>query len=373
MWRKLTSFLVGVTALGTGGYYLGTEEVPMKWELSCSDYVFSSPGGYVGVGYYYDDGGGYQIGRENRLCAPRAYYTYEEMAASSSPVIKGLREATVVGAEQFADVFSRRSGEKVAEPILKTDYEALKEQRRAPLKTERLIPFAEAAIARGATTTSSGSGTSLTFSHTNSGSDTFLAVGGFVQGSAITINSMTYAGDAMTAASGNLVTGVSGNNERIRAFYDTAPNSGANNVVITLSGSAGGVQGYAATYTGVGGLDAAGGTAACTSGTTCTLNLTTTAGAWGFMFYRNAFGNVTPTTNLVTAPFPESSLGAYDSGTGLAGGSTDFTVTVTTQTTSFPSALSGVTFTPAGAQEPTVIDTLYLDNDLQLQGDVVVQ
>ena len=94
-----------------------------------------------------------------------------------------------------------------------------------------------------------GTGTSLTYSHTCSGSNRILFVltrGGSGEGNLI--SSVTYDGTAMTLASGASVT-VPTENTLLRLYFLTNPSSGNNNVVITLS-SSGFMQSISTSYTG---------------------------------------------------------------------------------------------------------------------------
>jgi hypothetical protein len=103
----------------------------------------------------------------------------------------------------------------------------------------------EAAIAFDAFTAGTlvNPGTSVTISHTTSGSDRILFGGGIVRTN--TITGMTYNGTGMTAI-GSPVTGV---NDKIYLFYMVAPATGAHNLVISQSGSSV-INGNAISYTG---------------------------------------------------------------------------------------------------------------------------
>lgn len=89
------------------------------------------------------------------------------------------------------------------------------------------------AIAYDSSAQSSASSTSVTFSHTCSGADRVLLVDAYWSASA-TVSSITYNGVAMTNVVSPLDTG---GGERHGMFYLIAPATGANNVVLTLSGS----------------------------------------------------------------------------------------------------------------------------------------
>lgn len=102
------------------------------------------------------------------------------------------------------------------------------------------------AIAYDASSKSSASATSVTFAHTCTGSDRLLMVNAYWAGSA-TVSSITYNGVAMTNVVSPLDTG---GGERHGMFYLVAPATGANNVVLTLSGSTD-IEVSAVSYTGV--------------------------------------------------------------------------------------------------------------------------
>jgi hypothetical protein len=88
-------------------------------------------------------------------------------------------------------------------------------------------------------------GTTLTFAHTCSGSNRILFVD-FYWSASRTVSSVTYAGQAMTQVVAPLDTG---SGERHGMYYIIAPSTGANNVVLTLSGSTD-IVGIASSYTG---------------------------------------------------------------------------------------------------------------------------
>lgn len=96
---------------------------------------------------------------------------------------------------------------------------------------------------------SSAGATSLTFSHTCTGSNLLLLVGfSFVDTASRTISSITYNGVAMTV----LYEVNPGGNRRTGMAYLLAPATGAHNVVITASGAVSHViNGISASYTGV--------------------------------------------------------------------------------------------------------------------------
>jgi hypothetical protein len=92
-----------------------------------------------------------------------------------------------------------------------------------------------------------GSGNTVTFSHTCSGSDRILFVGvGDYNGDFVT--GVTYAGVSMTLIAKQ---GYNSNTNYEYLYYLVAPATGANNVVISRSTSSGWCVGDSASYTGV--------------------------------------------------------------------------------------------------------------------------
>jgi len=125
---------------------------------------------------------------------------------------------------------------------------------RNPKKTEyqsvfrSLVPKkANAAIAFDNSTQANTSGTpsSLTFAHTVSGSNRILFVYIYWNQSR-TVSSVTYNGVGMTAVGSD---NDNGGGERSNIDYLVAPATGANNVVITMSGATS-IEAVAASYTG---------------------------------------------------------------------------------------------------------------------------
>lgn len=324
------------------------DEKNAPWLHSCSDLAFTTPSGWLEAGTYFEDGYGVQISTSDAPCAYRESYSNEEIAQSKE---LQTRLATLTRVEQtqteiFADTF-KDGNEILSEVKTKAEYEDLAEaEPRVPEKLvqktliETVVDTAEAAIVFSSTSTNSGSGTSLTYSHTTSGTDPFLVIGAFLQGNQ-TVSSITYGATTTTFGNGPILSASSGN-EKIYTYY-TVPIVGTRNVVINISGSVP-LQGYSAQWTGVSGFDAAGNSSGCTTGLSCTATFTVAANTVTWVFYRNPSDLVTKSTNLSVDIFTPGSLGVYASGVN-AGGSTSYVVTVTNQTASFPTALSAISFT----------------------------
>lgn len=121
-----------------------------------------------------------------------------------------------------------------------------------------------------------GGASSLTFSHTTSGSDRVLVVGVSV-GAAMSVSTVTYNGVGMTQANTQNMGGAVFTNTYL--YYLVAPATGANNVVISTSG-AGFIWGYGLSFTGVDQTNpiapTGGNTTLQAGGTTLTSTITTT-------------------------------------------------------------------------------------------------
>lgn len=153
-------------------------------------------------------------------------------------------------------VFEDSKGNRVAVEITEKKYKEIGEpdgHSKNPKKTEYVSPAdlllapkkAEAAIAFDAFSAGAlvNPGTSVTISHTTTGSNRILFVGGIVRTNSI--SGVTYNGSALTAI-GSEVTGV---NDKISLWYMVAPATGANNVVISQTGNSV-INGNAVSYTG---------------------------------------------------------------------------------------------------------------------------
>lgn len=96
-----------------------------------------------------------------------------------------------------------------------------------------------------------GSGTSLSWSHTCSGTDRVLLVMSYVyNGTAASATSITYNGVALTKADGVAST-LESNNQYVELWYLVAPATGANTITINYSASVSNSSGDAISFTGV--------------------------------------------------------------------------------------------------------------------------
>lgn len=152
------------------------------------------------------------------------------------------------------------------------------------------------AIAFDTATVDNASGTSLTFSHTCTGSNRFLIIGVFSDGASggDVVSGVTYAGVALTRA--NTQNSAAGGN-RLYTYYLVAPATGANNVVISTSSSVS-ISGFAQSYTGVAQSSPIDDSETMAdTNTTATLSFTSTvANDWGFMLAVNQTNGNTNST-----------------------------------------------------------------------------
>lgn len=147
--------------------------------------------------------------------------------------------------------------------------------------------------------------TSITFAHTCAGSDRILFVSALSNGAGGDIvNSATYNGVACTKVTSLNLTG----NQWMSLWYLIAPATGANNIVIGVSGSSEGLYGMGASYTGA---KQSGQPDSSNTGTAIgNLTISTTVVAsncWLFSFARNA-----------SAGLPTAGTGTTIRGTGVA-------------------------------------------------------
>lgn len=178
---------------------------------------------------------------------------------------------------------------------------------------------------------------SLTFSHTITGSNTFLAVGtGTYNTAARSVSGVTYNGVACTKANAITAT-LEGVNQDTELWYLDGPATGANNIVVTLSAVTEFAQSIATSYTGKtsSGIDA-NATSQDTSGSTASpaCNVTVVASdCWlvSFAYSRRA---ESPTAGTATTV---RNTGA----SGHAQGDSNAVVGTGSQTLAFSTAVSG--------------------------------
>lgn len=161
--------------------------------------------------------------------------------------------------------------------------------------------------------TSDGSGSTLTFSFTTTGTNRYLLVGCLNTGyPTVTMTSVTYGGVAMTQIGLVDVGNVSGT--QVEYLYGLAnPASGANNIVLTASGTCT-IAAVAASYTGAQQTTAleASGTATGASGTGTKSITTITNNAW-LVGHARGQSNASASTSTTFRPADNAGLAMMDS------------------------------------------------------------
>lgn len=164
-------------------------------------------------------------------------------------------------------------------------------------------------------TSTVGTASSITYSHTNAGNILLVGVV-LVDSNSRTISSVTYGGDALTA----LYTGYSpGTNRLLAMYFRQNPKTGANNVVVTLSGAvSNNIVSSSLSYNRIlSTFPDANTKVDQTSGTSITAGVTTVAdNAWlaGFVWGDFNLTAGTDTTKRVTSTYGNSYLDGFDSG-----------------------------------------------------------
>lgn len=207
------------------------------------------------------------------------------------------------------------------------------------------------AIARDNFSTSSTTGTSLTISHTTTGSNLLMLVGVYedvATGTTPNTTGITYNGVALTQLVSEYRTFSAGLISSIWGLV--APATGTHNVVIS-EGSSIPFNGFVATYTGCA-QSLPTGTAlkqfSSNSATDATMNPVTTAdGSWAFSVYRNIDGSISDNTNY-TSLVAASSIEAGDSN-GSTGAAGTITVTATRATNTRWGGCVTAAFAPVAA------------------------
>ena len=149
-------------------------------------------------------------------------------------------------------------------------------------------PSGSAGIQFDAVSSGGNGGTSQTFSHTCSGTNRLLFVGGFNQEASSTITGVTYDGVALTEIDNSSQT-----NNSVSLWYLIAPSTGASNVVITRSSSTNALVGVAVSYTGClqSGVPDSDNTGGSSSGSSLTIATTTVEdNCWITGIFRNEAG-----------------------------------------------------------------------------------
>lgn len=165
-------------------------------------------------------------------------------------------------------------------------------------------------------------GTSLTYSHTVAGSNRLIVVDSIVAGA--TVTGVTYNGTSLTG-----ITQITDDASRIhKLWYLKAPDTGANNVVISVDASVF-IRGTSASYTGVDQTTPVGNSGTATSSTSPVgpSLVTTVTDSWGVASFRSDTG--TQGNGTCTLRAVANSLGYMDTNGGLGAPATesiDFTI-----------------------------------------------
>lgn len=206
--------------------------------------------------------------------------------------------------------------------------------------------------------------TSLTFSHTCTGSSRILFVMGHdKQTSATVVTGVTYGGAAMTQV--NTLAGSATQNDRaITLWYLVNPASGANNVVVSASESVS-LRFHAVSYTGARQISQPDGSDTSTGNGVATIStdITTTAdNCWMLMFGKDDVHTYTSTTGD-TMRLASDAAGHFIADTGAAitpAGAN--TMTIQPNTGSIVVGALAVSFSPV--QSATIVDTVKVGDSL---------
>lgn len=195
--------------------------------------------------------------------------------------------------------------------------------------------------------------TSLTYSHTCTGSDRILYVSVMMRN--MTITGVTYNGVSMTEIGSRVLIG---NNDYLAHYYLIAPATGANNVVVSGSASNIIISG-ATSYTGCAQSSQpdANNNRAVTTTSTLTTSLTTVAdNSWAVLSARgNSTGNTTAGTGTTQRANTNGYMQMYDgNGAVTPAGSTSLNTTQTSQ----PIVHLMASFAPAAAAAATSIKSI---------------
>lgn len=185
------------------------------------------------------------------------------------------------------------------------------------------------AIALDATASNfTGAGTSITVSHTCSGSDRILLVGVITNDTTDKITGVTYNGVAMTRLSSQ---GSAGLNFLGYIYYLIAPDTGTHNIVVSRSDS-GVVGGMSGSYTGVSqsGFPDSQATGSDATGNFTASTTVVASNSWMFVNYRtnDSDANTPVTSGTIRQTVFSAAIGIWDSNGVVGTGSQSVTFTV---------------------------------------------
>ena len=242
---------LGAAAIGGVLMFGGTEQ--LTWSVSYETLLFDTPSGDMEVGYYAD------------ADSPDEYYmrldeTYQKNFDSvdkSTVNVKKLKEAHVIG-KAYYDEFLKRDGTIVRERSTEKKYWDVARVKDYPQPTKTIVaPLlfgtkAEAAIAFDVSTNAAASSvSSISFSHTTTGSNLGLVV-------VVPIKDSVDAERGVSTMTYNSVSMAEGHRQNdntldmtVELWYLANPSSGANTVAVTFDGTITVSQIDANSYTGV--------------------------------------------------------------------------------------------------------------------------
>jgi len=197
----------------------------------------------------------------------------------------------------------------------------------------------------------SGSATTLTYSHTCTGSNRILLVGVGLSGETDDVTGVTYNGVAMTRI------GFDGNSASQAVssylYYLIAPATGANNVVVSVS-SGQNISSVASSYTGAKQTGQPDSSATNDSSTGTTLDLTTTVvatGSWLASVYWNLNGRTKP-SSTVYRPVSGDGGEFADSNVAVSTGSNTHQWTTSSSGSSQAGVIASIAPVPSAASGP---------------------
>lgn len=178
-----------------------------------------------------------------------------------------------------------------------------------------------------------GAATSLTFSHTCTGSNLILFVGAQTGDNLLLdqVTGITYNSVAMTRA---CIQNAVPSNSAHYLYYLLNPSTGANNVVISVTGGSQTIRGMATSYTGVGGgFDVTATNAVASDGSnpmilTTNIDPVSSSGAWAVVFGQDNQTDLLAGTGLTMRTTQDGSgFGMYDTN-GIVSGSVNLGLNV---------------------------------------------
>lgn len=261
-------------------------------EQAANKTIFDTPSGNMEDGYYYQVETGEYIAQGPEFPAAALH----QQSFKSPPA--GYKEAHIIAHQP--EVQYVLNGQRFQKDILQRRYDSLERTpmdsmkqtyQVTPVEALMDVPAASAAVAFDASATGGPTtATSITFSHTVSGANREIEVQSYTLND--TTTGVTYNSASLTFIDNTTFPG--GGRLGARRYALAAPSTGANNVVISTSGSVQ-IIGHSASYTGVKqtGQPEATGSNNSTSGTATCAATVATSQAWLTMAEPNGAGTCT--------------------------------------------------------------------------------